>query len=155
MKKLLFLAFLFGFWYLAWNAPRSFGPKLLEAQGVGLRCDTPHCNYQRFDRGGHWVGDGRHDPSPYGYGGYAPDTLFGQGGINILNPGPGTTLHVKKSSGGVLCFVPLLNLLCSDETIDFSTAPAAGQQTQAGPQAQSAPQAYTPPAPPVKEETLP
>lgn len=150
MKKLMFLTALVALCFIS----QIYAPVLVWAQGIGLRCDTPHCNYQRFDRGGHWYGDGRHDPSPYGYGGYAPDTVYGQGGINILNPGPGTTLHIKKSSGGFLCIIPLLNLICSEETVDFSTAPASGQQTQAKPQAQGA-QAYVTPAPPIKEETLP
>ena len=65
MKKVLFLAILaFGILFLNWKAPREFGPELLEAQGVGLRCDTPHCRYAPYDRWGHWYGDGRHDYSP-------------------------------------------------------------------------------------------
>jgi len=151
MKKLIFLAALVALCFTI----QVSAPVLVWAQGVGLRCDTPRCNYQRFDRGGHWLSEGRHDPSPYGYGGYAPDyypgTAQGQGGINIMNPTPGTSLKVRRKNGGFLC--SLFNF-CDEEAIDFSTAPAAGQQTQAKPQAQQG--AYTTLAPSeLKEETLP
>lgn len=130
-------------------------PNLVWAQGVGVRCDTPNCRYAPIHRG-HWVGEGRHDYSPYGYGGYAPypDTAYARDGINLVNPAPGTTLKVVKKGGGLLCLGwGLFSFLgCGEETVDFTTAPAAGQQ-QAKPQAQV--QAYTTPAPPVKEETLP
>lgn len=147
MKKVL----VFGIFWLVFQFYGAASPELLEAQGVGLRCDTPRCNYQRFDRGGHWIGDGRHDPSPYGYGGYAPDILFGQDGINILNPGPGTTLKIVKKSGGLICLGGLLSIFgCGEETVDFSTAPRSNPTPTPVP-AQQPP----PPAPPIKEEILP
>lgn len=127
-KILLFL----GFWWLLglYYTGDIFGPGLVEAQGVGLRCDTPRCRYAPIYRG-RWAGDGRHDYSPYGpygYGGdYAPDALYSRDGVTIVNPSPGTNLKVEKKSGGFLCIVPLLNLFCTEEKIDFSTAPAAGQ----------------------------
>lgn len=148
MKKLMFLTALVALCF----AVLTSSPVLVWAQGVGVRCDTPNCRYAPIHRG-HWAGDGRYDYSPYGYGGYAPDSLYGQGGINIMNPTPGTNLKVEKKTGGFLCIIPLLNLLCSEEKVEFSTALAPGQQTQAKPQAQGA-QAYTTPAPPVKEENL-
>ena len=105
MKKLLFLAFLFGFLFLNWNTPKSFGPELLEA-GCGLRVDVPHGRIDCFDSSGRWSDDHRrfdpHFNGAYGYGypSLPYPTGYVQGGTTIINPQPGTTLHVRKSSGG-------------------------------------------------------
>ena len=151
MKKILFLVLILSLFSFFWLSAEP-----AEAQGIGLRCDTPHCRYAPYDRGGRWYGDryydGRHDYSPYvPY----PDSVYGRDGFTIVNPAPGTTLKIEKKGGGLICLGGLLSIFgCGEETVDFSTAPAAGQQTQAKPQTQGA-QAYVTPAPPVKEETLP
>lgn len=111
-----------GIFWLLWSYELT-GPQLVEAQGIGLRCDTPHCRYASFDRGGRWYGDryydGRHDDSPY-----APDSVYARGGTTIINPPPGTTLTVKKRSGGLICLGGFLSIFgCGEETVDFSTAP--------------------------------
>jgi len=151
MKK----CFVFGIFWLVFQFYGAAAPELVEAQGVGLRCDTPHCRYVPIHRG-HFLGEGRHDYSPYGYGSYAPDALYNRDGITIMNPSPGTTLKVVKKGGGLICLGGLLSIFgCGEETVDFSTAPAASQQTQAKPQAQGAP-AYATPAPGEKiEKVLP
>ena len=123
MRKLLFLAVLvFGFLFL--------GPELLEAQGVGLRCDTPHCRYAPIYRG-RWAGDGRHDYSPYGYGYGASITPFGSGyshdSMTIVNPAPGTNLSVKQEGGGFFCGT-MFSIGCSKKDVNFSTAAPKGYE---------------------------
>ena len=123
MKKSLFLTLVFLLsllWLLAFGAPMP-----AEAQGVGLRCDTPHCRYAPYDLRGRWAGDryydGRHDYSPYSP--YA-DSVYARGGTTIVNPAPGTTLKVVKRGGGLICLFGILSILgCGEETVDFSTAP--------------------------------
>ena len=120
MKKILFLVLILSLFSFFWLSAEP-----AEAQGIGLRCDTPHCRYAPYDRGGRWYGDryydGRHDYSPYvPY----PDSVYGRDGVVIANPAPGTTLKVVKKGGGLICLGGLLSIFgCGEETVDFSTAP--------------------------------
>ena len=151
MKKVLFSALVLSSFSFFWLSV----PAQVRAQGVGLRCDTPHCRYAPYDRGGHWYGEGRHDyyqmplpipgyyvPVPYPY----PDTVYARGGISIMNPTPGTSLKVEKKSGGFIC--SLFNF-CSEEKVDFSTA--RPQAVPPSPQPASLP---AEPAEKIKEEMI-
>lgn len=155
MKKTLFAVLgLISFFVFSSPAPA-------EAQGVGLKCDTPNCRYMAYDSQGRFLDDryprgGIHDPSPY-YSPhvypYAQDSVFSRRGTTIINPSPGTTMSVKKKSGGVICSPIFRFLGCGEETVDFSTV----QKSNPTPTQQVPPQ--SPPAVAeenkVKEENLP
>ncbi len=168
MKKVMFLAVLFGFWYLAWTTPmRGFGPELLKAQGFGLRVDTPHGRIAAFDRGGHWIGERRgrvivvernYFPMPlppvpyYDYGPYYPPAAYSYNGLSIGSLPPGTNLHIEEKGGGIFCLWEGVGLIgCGSKKVDLTTQPmpppVAPAQQQVVYVPQPAPPQYSPPQP--------